>query len=292
MPRELFTRPFLIRSAAGMCVLAGAWFAFTQNRPPAAPMVVNKISGDLYELELSGNGNVALYLTGEGVIVVDDKFEQNHDEIMANIKKLTDKPVKYVLNTHHHGDHTGGNAKMLALGGVQILIQKNARANMVQGKQPGLPQITYTDQAQVFLGGKEVDAFYNGKGHTNGDVAIYFPALRVVHTGDLFTTDGKGSVAPILDYNGGASAAEWTKTLDGILKLDFDTVIPGHGSLAKRADLMAYRAGFEKMVSQVRDLSRQGKAKDDISKMLQTNFGWGATGMGMNSLDRMIAELK
>lgn len=144
---------------------------------------------------------------------------------------------------------------------------------------------------QVVLGGKEVDAYYNGRGHTNGDVAIYFPALRVVHTGDLFTTSaGAGTVAPILDYNNGASAADWPKTLDGILKLDFDTVIPGHGALMKRADLEKFRDGMVTMEARVRDMARQSKSRDEISKMLQSDYGWGALNTG--GLDRMIAELK
>ena len=286
MPRTL-----LVRLLAGMFVLAGAWVAYTQNKQAPAPMVVNKVKDDLYELEQNGNGNVAVYLTDDGVILIDDKFEQSHDEIMADVKKLTPKPVKYVLNTHHHQDHTGGNARMQAEN-VVIVAQRNARANMVNGKQSGLPPVTFGDQAQVFLGGKEVDLYYNGRGHTNGDVVMYFPALKVLHTGDLFTTNGQGSVAPILDYNGGASAAEWTKTLDGVLKLDFDTVIPGHGPISTRADLEKYRAGFGTMQTRVRDMARQNKTREDISKMLETDFGWGSTGMGMNSLDRMIAELK
>ncbi len=285
-------RTLLIRLVAGAAVLAGAWAAFTQqqNKQAPAPMKLNKIADDLYELEQSGNGNVAIYLTDDGVILVDDKFEQNYDEIMANVKKLTAKPVKYVMNTHQHGDHTGSNAKLMATG-VEIFIHKNARANMVKGKQPGVPQFAFADQMQVVLGGKEVDAYYNGRGHTNGDVAIYFPALRVVHTGDLFTTSaGAGTVAPILDYNNGASAADWPKTLDGILKLDFDTVIPGHGALMKRADLEKFRDGMVTMEARVRDMARQSKSRDEISKMLQSDYGWGALNTG--GLDRMIAELK
>jgi cyclase len=283
-------RTLAIRLLTGAFVFAGAWIAWTQNQPPAQPAKVNKIADDLYELEGDG-GNVAVYLTDDGVIVVDDKFERNYDDIMANIKKLSSKPVKYVLNTHQHGDHTGSNARML-MSGVEVIAHRNARANMVTGKQPGLPGVTFGDMTQVFLGGKEVDAFYNGRGHTNGDVAIYFPARRVVHTGDLFTTNGQGNVAPFIDYNGNGSALDWPKTIDGILKLDFDTVIPGHGPVSKRADLMKYRDGFMTMQSKIRDLSRQGKGRDDVLKMLVSDFGWAQQGLGTNSLDRVIAELK
>ena len=285
------SRVFAVRLLAGFALLAGAWTAYTQqtNQAPQ-PMKLNKIADDLYELEQNGNGNVAIYLTNDGVILVDDKFEQNYDEIMANVKKLSDKPVKYVLNTHQHGDHTGSNAKMIS-NGVEIFIHKNARANMLKGKQPGVPQIAFADQLVVTLGGKEVDAFYNGRGHTNGDAVIYFPALRVVHTGDLFTTSaGAGTVAPVLDYNNGASAAEWPQTLEGVLKLDFDTVIPGHGPLVKRADLQKYRSGFVTMNTRVRDMARQSKSRDEIAMMLQSDYGWGTINVG--GVDRMIAELR
>src|ERR1051326_5313551 len=283
-------KTLLVRACAGLIVCFGAWVAYTQNPPAANPSKVNKIANDLFELEGDG-GNVAVYVTDEGVIVIDDKFERNYDDIMANIRKLTDKPVKYVLNTHQHGDHTGSNDKMKAAG-VQVIAHRNARLNMVNGKQHGLPQISFADQEQVFLGGKEVDAFYNGRGHTSGDVVIYFPALRVVHTGDLFTTNGKGNVAPFVDYNGGGSVVDWTKTLDGILKLDFDTVIPGHGPISKKSDLAQSRAGFEKMQSSIRNLSRQNKSREEVLTMLVADFGWAQSGLGTNSLDRVVAELR
>ena len=112
---------------------------------------------------------------------------------------------------------------------AEIIIQKNARANMVTGKQPGLPRITFTDESQVFLGGKEVLARYLGRGHTNGDAVIYFPSEKVLHTGDLFVVG-----APFCDTNSGGSIKEWDQTLQKALQYDFDTVIPGHGPVSKR----------------------------------------------------------
>ena len=108
--------------------------------------------------------------------MIDDKFERDYADIMAKVKSLTGKPVKYVLNTHQHGDHTGGNAKMLE-GSVEILAQKNARANMVATKMPGVPRISFNDETEVFLGGKEVRARYFGRGHTNGD-AVFISRLN------------------------------------------------------------------------------------------------------------------
>ncbi len=125
------------------------------------------------------------------------------------------------------------------------MIHKNARANMVAGKQPGLPQITFADEAQVFIGGKEVSAHHLGRGHTNGDAVILFPTERVLHTGDLFVN---GS-APFIDYSAKGSIVEWDKTLDRVLQLDFDIVIPGHGPVAKKADLMKWRDSIAELRS-------------------------------------------
>ncbi len=152
---------------------------------------------------------------------------------------------------------------------------------------PGVPRISFSDETEVFLGGKEVRARHFGRGHTNGDAAIYFPALKVVHTGDLFTNG-----APFIDYTAGGSAIEWTRTLDEIMKWDFDTVIPGHGPVSKRADLMKYRQNFESMRNRVSGMVRDGKSKDDISKTLVADFGWPAQGLSMRSLDGLMAELK
>lgn len=289
------SRTLLLRLAAVALASAGLWVARTQNPQTPPQLKLNKISSDLYEIEGDG-GNVAVYLTDEGVIVIDDKFERDYSDIMAKIRTLTDKPVKYVLNTHQHGDHTGGNAKMLAAS-VEILAQKNARANMVEGKMPGVPRISYTDETEVFLGGKEVLARYFGRGHTNGDAVIYFPAERVVHTGDLYTIGTSSApltLAPFIDYSARGSVVEWTKTLDGILNSgwDFDTVIPGHGPISNHAALAAYRQNFEKMRNRVTGMVRAGKSRDEVGQMLTAEFGWQLNGMGGRSLDPMIAEVK
>src|SRR5947209_8880920 len=165
--------------------------------------------------------------TSEGTIIVDDKFAQDAAEIVSKVKSVTDKPIRYVLNTHQHGDHTGGNEAAMAAG-AEAVIHKNARANMVMGKQPGLPRLTFSDEQQLFAGGKEVLAKYVGRGHTNGDAVVYFPAERVLHTGDLFVQG-----APFCDTSSGCSIKEWEGTIRNALKLDFDTVIPGHGPIMK-----------------------------------------------------------
>jgi cyclase len=273
--------------AIAVVLSAGAWMARTQAPQAPAPLTLEKVKDNLYVIVGDG-GNVAVYVTDEGVILVDDKFERNAADIMAKVKSLTDKPVKYVLNTHQHGDHTGGNQKLLDTS-AEIISQKNARANMVATKMPGAPRVSFTDETEVFLGGHEVRAHYYGRGHTNGDAMIYFPELKVIHTGDLFTNG-----APFIDYSANASAVEWPKTIDNVLKSDwdFDIVIPGHGPVSKRADLMKYRDKFVAMNDRVSGMLRGGKNKDDVKAVLVSDFGWQATGLGSNSIDGLIAELK
>src|SRR5581483_2575726 len=222
-------KPLVLRFTLVTFALAGVWLAWSQN--PPAQLTMQKVTDNLYVIMQDG-GNVAFMPTSDSVVVVDDKFAQDAPQIMAKIKSVSDKPVKYVINTHQHGDHTGGNEAMLAAG-AEILIQKNARANMVTGKQPGLPQITFSDETQVFAGGKEIRARYLGRGHTNGDAVVYFPSERVLHTGDLFVTSG----APFCDTGSGGSIKEWDATVRKALEYDFDTVIPGHGPVAKKTDL-------------------------------------------------------
>jgi glyoxylase-like metal-dependent hydrolase (beta-lactamase superfamily II) len=230
----LLSRTRFIRIALAAAGLAGLYLAWAQNQPPAE-LTLQKVTDDLYVIMGSG-GNVAFMPTKEGVVLVDDKFAQDGPQILAKVKSVTDQPIRYVMNTHQHGDHTGGNAALLGAG-AEILIHKNARANMAKAEMPGIPRITFSDESQVFLGGKEVDARYFGRGHTNGDVMIYFPAQKVLHTGDLFTNG-----APFCDSSANCSIKEWDKTIQKALasSMDFDTVIPGHGPVVKRADLAKY----------------------------------------------------
>jgi glyoxylase-like metal-dependent hydrolase (beta-lactamase superfamily II) len=212
--------------------ILGIWLAWSQT--PRPPLTIEKATPNLYVIVGNG-GNVAVLPTSDGVILVDDKFAQDAPEILAKVKSVSDKPIRYVLNTHQHGDHTGGNEALLAAK-AEIIIQKQARANMVTGNQPGLPHITYNDETQVFLGGMEVDARHLGRGHTNGDAVVFFPSERAIHTGDLFVN---GS-APFIDTNNGGTIKEWDQTIDRILKYDFDVVIPGHGPISKKADLVKW----------------------------------------------------
>jgi len=282
------SRAFWVRFCGIGAAAAGLSLLWLQaQQAPKQPIAVQKVTDNLWVLMTNSSGNVAVYPTSEGVLLVDDKFDQDGPEILAKVKAISDKPIKYILNTHQHGDHTGGNAFMMTNTPAEILIHKNARANMVAGKQPGLPQITYADEAQVFLGGKEVSAHHYGRGHTNGDAVILFPGERVLHTGDLFVN---GS-APFIDYSAKGSIVEWDKTLDRVLALDFDIVIPGHGPVAKKADLVKWRASIAELRSRAKTACAGGAAdavkRLDLSGLNMDN----SLGFLNRSMAGMCAEL-
>jgi glyoxylase-like metal-dependent hydrolase (beta-lactamase superfamily II) len=314
------SRASLVRLFVAIFVLQGAWAVYTQNSKIPGPLRIEKVKGELYMISGEG-GNVAVYVTDEGVILVDDMFDRNHADILAQVKSVTSKPLKYVLNTHQHDDHAGGDLKMLPI--AEVIAHRNARANLVHIKQPyyedtpgtpiGLPRITFSDETSVHLGGKEVRATYFGRGHTNGDAVVYFPELGIIHTGDLFLgrRAGRGGapaqarppgVNIYVDYAQGGSFLEWTRTLDGMLTLDFDTVIPGHGPVSTKGDVMSFRADLETMRNRLAALIKQGKSKDDVVKILETDYGWRATGcppspptagcLQFQQADALMAELK
>jgi glyoxylase-like metal-dependent hydrolase (beta-lactamase superfamily II) len=283
------SRIFVARVVIGAAFLTLGWVAWTQTQAPPQ-LTLNKVKDDLFEIEGDG-GNVAVLVTGEGVILIDDKFDQDHDQIVAKVRSVTAQPIKYIFSTHHHADHSGGNAKFLPT--VEIISTLNARNNIVEHKQPNAADVVparlaFTQEMSVFLGGKEVRARYYGRGHTNGDAVIYFPSLRTLHTGDLMA-----NASPLIDYAGGGSLVEWTKTLDEALKLDFDTVIPGHGAVTTKAGLLAYRNNVEKLRNRVSGLIHQGKSQDEIAKVMTAEYQWAPNSLNMQwSLPGMMTELK
>ena len=291
-------RVAVLGACAVAFILQASWSVYTQTAKPPGPLRTERVKGDLYMVSGEG-GNIALYTTSEGVVLVDDMFDRNHADILAQIKSVTDQPLRYVINTHQHDDHAGGDFKMLPI--AEVIAHKNVRANLADLKRPyyedtpgtpiGLPRITFTQELAVNLGGKEVRAHYFGRGHTSGDAVIYFPELKVIHTGDLFLAPrpgGRGNAAPVrqrppgvpiyVDYVQGGSFLDWSKTMDEMLKLDFDTVIPGHGPVSTRADVAKFRADLETMRTRLIGLIKERKTKSELAKILEDDYGWRSTG--------------
>ena len=278
----------IIRFSAAVLLVAGLWIAYTQGPPPAKLDLI-KVKDDLYVIHNDiVPGNSTALITSEGVLLVDDKFDVDHNGIMEQLKKVTDKPIKYVVNTHHHADHSGGNAKMQDMNAL-VVASEEARENMVDGKQPGLPSIVIQHHAHIYLGGKNVELYHFGRAHTNGDMVVLFPADRTLAAGDMFTF---GDATPqLIDYAGGGSGKEWTKTLDSALQLDFDAVVPGHGLVTTKQEMAKFRDSTFKLRNRVHEMLVQKKTRDDVSKMLQTEFHWAQLHLD-RGLDGLMGEMR
>ena len=225
-------------------------------------------------------GDVAVRITRDGVILVDDKFAWQAEELLEKVKSITPLHIKYVLNSHYHQDHTGANAAMLQHG-FEVITQRNLRDEILgkggtlRNEPAAAPRIVFGDFGALYLGGVEVQMLYLGRAHTSGDTFVYFPDLKAVHTGDVLM-DG----APFIDYRAGGSAVEWVKTLYSLLKLDFDTVIPGHGPVFTKQYVREYVQKFEMMNQRMMDLVKEGVPKDRdrlVTGLKLHELGWAHT---------------
>jgi len=248
-----------------------------------------KIKDDLFVIHNDFvPGNSTVLVTNEGVVLVDDKFEIDHESIMAQLKKITNQPVKYVINTHYHGDHSGGNPKLQALG-AQVITSQQAREKMAEIKQPGMANVTLDNSLRLFIGGKRIEMYRFGRAHTDGDIVVLFPDHRVLAAGDMFTF---GDATPqLIDYAGGGSARDWTGTLDGALKLEFDQVVPGHGLVTTKPEMRKFRDSTLTLRTKVHDMIAGKKTKADIEKMLRTDFKFADLHI-QRSLDGLMLELQ
>jgi cyclase len=260
--------------------------AVVAQQPAPQPLRIEKVKENLYLISGQG-GNAAAYVTKDGVILVDTKFERSHDEIIARLKSVTDKPIKFIIITHTHADHTGGIDKMQADGAV-VISTSNTRQNMMKNGQAGVPQIGFVGQVQVALGGNEVTA-YQFRGHTSGDAVVLFPASRAVALGDLIIWGP--NLPPVMDYANDGSWYEVTSTLDEILRLDWDVAITGHGPVASRQDIINQRNMLEAVRNRVRGMLKEKKTKDEIWKVLTDEFKF-VPGPAQRQIDGMLIELQ
>jgi glyoxylase-like metal-dependent hydrolase (beta-lactamase superfamily II) len=222
---------------------------------------VDKIKPNLYVLK-GGGGNTAVFVTANGVVVVDAKNPGWGTPILDKIKELTSKPVTTLINTHTHGDHVSGNVEFPAT--VDVVVQENTKTNMEkmdifkQNNGRGMAKKTFKDKMTLGKGDDQIDLYYFGSGHTNGDAIVVFPALRTAHLGDLFA--GKG--LPLVDAANGGSVLHYPETLNkvhGGVK-NVDTIINGHmPNTTTWADLKEFAAFNQDFLTWAEGALKSGK---------------------------------
>jgi glyoxylase-like metal-dependent hydrolase (beta-lactamase superfamily II) len=255
----------------GLLIAAGTLSVVVAGYQGQAPRAVlpdlTHVKDNLYIIESSNptsmftGGNTGVFIMDTGVLVVDTKLAGYGNEILQKIRKVTDKPVTTIVNTHTHGDHTGSNEGFPT--SVEIVAHENTKANMAKmdafkgDKAKFLPKRTFADKLTLFSGKNRVELYYFGAGHTNGDTWIYYPELRVLQTGDMFPWRD----APFLDRANGGSGVEFPRTIAKMLSAikNVDAVIPGHSPVTTLKDLEEYQRYNADLVTAVESAMKAGK---------------------------------
>lgn len=254
-------------------------------------MTAQLVKTGLYLIS-GGGGNTLLRFSANGLILVDGKSPDNYRALMSQVRKISkisDLPVRGIIVTDYHEDHTGNNARFLTAG-VQIIAQENVKQNLIANHpsdvKVALPTFTYVKDFTMRLGGVEAQLKHFGNAHTNGDTVVYFPDLKVVAVGELFTPN-----TPAPDFAGGGSLVNWGPVLAQILKLDFDVAVPSYGPMITRAALEAFKTKMDTLVSRATGLVKQGVSKEQLLSQLKTDdLGW-QLGFNGEQLDRFYTEL-
>ena len=260
-------RPFVFGGAIALS-LAGA--AFAQQNMDAVQITAQEIRPGVSVLFGSG-GNIGVSHGEDGTLIVDDQFAPLVPKIQAAIAGLGASPVKYLVNTHWHFDHAGGNEPFGRAGAI-IVAQTRVRDRLAAGglvagntsppaPKEALPVVTYDRGLSFHLNGDTIDVVHTGGGHTDGDSVIYWRKANVLHTGDMMM---KGAGFPFVDLSSGGNVQHLIVSLDQMIAMtDADTVvIPGHGPLATRADLIAWRGMIATAVERVSALKTAGRTLD------------------------------
>jgi glyoxylase-like metal-dependent hydrolase (beta-lactamase superfamily II) len=279
MKRQLVLGVLLASGAASIGV--AAWQQPAGGGQPAARVVeVDKLKDNLYMMR-GGGGNSAVFIMANGVTVVDTKNPGWGQPLLDKIKSVTDKPIVRIINTHTHGDHVSGNVEFPAT--VEVVTHENTAKNMQDMRTPtgitpaagapvnifkdnngrGLPKRTFKDRMSIGTGADQVDLYYFGRGHTNGDAWVVFPSLRIMHAGDIFS----GKNIPLLDANNGGSGVEIGRTLANAarqMKGRVDGIITGHSTVMTIADLEEYAAFNDDFRDTVRAAKKAGRSAADV----------------------------
>ena len=253
-----------------------------------------KVAGNVYVLTGSG-GNIGATVGSDGVAIIDDQFAPLAPKIQAALRQLSPKPVRFVINTHWHGDHTGGNPIFAET--ATIMAHLNVRKRLISGgKTPfiefppvtgkALPVVTFEQGLSLWWNGEEIRAIHPGIGHTDGDSVIWFMQSNVVHMGD----DYFAGMFPFVDLSSGGSVTKLIESLDVILgQIPADArVIPGHGPVTGVAELRSYRGMLDRVVAAVRKGLASGKTVEQMQKE-KVLAPWEDWGKGFVNADTFLA---
>jgi len=290
-----------------LCSLALALMVCTgvrvQAQPPDFSQVqikTTKVAGNLYTLEGQG-GTIGVLAGPDGVLMVDAQFAPLSDKIVAAIKQISDGRIRFLVNTHVHGDHTGGNENIGKLGAV-ILARENLRARLAKpaptpSGQPGtpapplaLPVVTYDAPMTIHMNGEDVQLIPVPNAHTDGDTMVYFPAANVIMTGDFYRSTGY----PNIDRANGGTMNGMLAGFDAIVKTGRpDTkIIPGHGATVDKAAVAAHKAMMEAVRDKVAALVRQNKTQEEVvAAKPAAEFDSKVTGATPMTADRFVGQL-
>ena len=267
----------------GVLVAFGALSIAVAGQAPTGPSAkaiaatkIEKVKDNLYVITGSGvedtdafsGGNVAVFITDAGVTLVDAKLPGFGPTIVDRVKSVTNKPITRIINTHTHGDHTGSNT--FFGGKVENVVQENTKANMARmddfkgGNAKFLPGKTYKDKLTIGSGKDEVDLYYFGRGHTNGDTFVVFPALRTMHVGDMFAW----KALPYIDPDNGGSVVEHPKSLAKAIATvkNVDTIINGHIPVSTWKDLQEFQNFTADFVAFAERSVKAGKSAEQAAK--------------------------
>jgi cyclase len=263
----------------GLCALASAAAAQQPQQPSPPPLVVHNLKENLSALKIpvywieGGGGNTGVIVGDNGVVVIDAKTTGDAGkEIVADIAKLTPKPITHVIITHSDGDHVIGLVSFPM--GLTIIAQENCKTEMEAAITAGgrgappkeyLPTQTYADKDALKIDGVRFQLLHFGPAHTSGDTVVYLPDEKVAFSGDILA-----SVVPdpIIHPEKNGSPAGWIKTMQGMLKLNADTFVPGHGMVETKADVEKKLAEVQDKDKQIRSLVAQGKSLDDVKQAM------------------------